>query len=92
MCQQGVRAFAGRERPRRHAAQDAGHDMRPADIMLFCDGFLASLAGSASSQALVNAAVVADAEVYYRNMLTRDELTWNLRDQHSEYRILRQTS
>ena len=34
----------------------------------------------------MNAAVVADAEVYYRNMLTRDELTWNLRDQHSAHR------
>ena len=34
-------------------------------------------------QALVDAAVVADAEVYYRNMLSRDELTWNLRDSHS---------
>ena len=36
-----------------------------------------------ATQAVVNAAIVADAEVYYRNMLSRDELTWNLRDSHS---------
>ena len=41
-----------------------------------------------TAQALVNAAVVADAEVYYRNMLFRDELTWNLRDSHSAGRGL----
>ena len=40
-------------------------------------------ADACARQALVNAAVVADAEVYYRNMLSRDELTWNLRDSHS---------
>ena len=39
-------------------------------------------AGPRTAQALVNAGVVADAELYYRNMLERDELSWNLRDAH----------
>jgi erythromycin esterase-like protein len=32
--------------------------------------------------AACNAAVVQDAEAYYRNMFFGEELTWNLRDTH----------